>query len=148
MSCPDSGVRHREDPNVVNEARRIVEEVTAVMPISYALDVHSKVGGSTAHAHTYEVRRRGSRKRTVPICFRTDSWRKATLTDRKMTVIHELLHVKGLDHGLKGAIYFGNHGADLLTLIIYDMVYGDLAGLLERARDVARALVRAKKAKP
>ena len=83
--------------------------------------IASKLGGSSAayypHEHTIRVR--------------TGTWKKLPLAGKRLLMIHELWHSAGHHHsGLS------LHSFDILSLVVYERIYGRDVALEQLYRDV------------
>jgi len=105
------------DPEIdVNEPISILKEIHAKMPIKAydeLPDVGWKRGGYTATAIPSKHQ----------IVLRENSWKKQRLAGKRLILIHECVHLKGLEHS--GIKFFSNGTVDLVSIALYEHIYGE-----------------------
>ncbi len=83
--------------------------------------IKSKLGGSSAAYYPGE--------QTIRV--RTGTWKKLTLAGKRLLMIHELWHSAGHHHS---GLYL--HSFDILSLVVYERIYGRDAELEKMYREV------------
>jgi len=101
MEVPDGS-------EIIEEAEGILEEI---YPGS-GIRIGTKKGGWTA-VYSPTSRR---------IILRENSWRRMDLFSKRLLLIHETLHDRGVRHGIQN-LYLGH--LDLLSLTLYRRIYGE-----------------------
>ena len=114
------------DARVRREARAMLHEIGGKdLPL-----VGTKRGGYTA-VYYYDAH---------AILLRVNSWNLMSIAQKRLTVAHEWIHARGVEHHTDGMFH---SSMDLLSLELYKRVWGDDAALRElfkRLRATAKSL--------
>jgi hypothetical protein len=97
------------------DGKEIIEEAEGILEEIYpgsGIQIGTKKGGWTA---VYSPRSRR-------ILLRENSWRRMDLFSKRLLLLHETLHDRGLRHGIRN-LYLGH--LDLLSLALYRRIYGE-----------------------
>ena len=110
------------DHAVEHEAVQIADEIWKHLKSRKSMPrIQSKLGGSSAAYYPGEHM----------IRVRTGTWRKLSLAGKRLLAIHELWHASGHEHS---GLYL--HSFDILSLVIYERIYGRDAELEKMYQEV------------
>lgn len=110
------------DRAVEAEATQIAHEIWKHLNSKKPLPrIASKLGGSSAAYYPSE--------HTIRV--RTGTWKKLPLAGKRLLMIHELWHSAGHHHS---GLYL--HSFDILSLVVYERIYGRDAELEQMYREV------------
>ena len=110
------------DHAVEREAQELAHEIWKHLNSKKPMPaIKSKLGGSSAAYYPHE--------QTIRV--RTGTWKKLPLAGKRLLMIHELWHSAGHHHS---GLYL--HSFDILSLVVYERIYGRDAELEQLYRDV------------